>query len=172
MVLDLAASRSPSYQAGSFALFLAAAAIAGAWMFEFAGYAPCPLCLTQRWAYYAGIPVLFAALALVSGGQKRAAVWLFGLAALAFLANAGLGVYHAGAEWKFWPGPETCAGGAQSLSSNAGDLLKQIETTKVIRCDEPAIRIFGLSLAGWNAITSLLIFAAAARAAFAACERV
>jgi disulfide bond formation protein DsbB len=170
MALDLAASRSPAYQSGSFALFLAAAAIIGAWIFEFAGYPPCPLCLTQRWAYYAGIPLLFAALALVSAGHRRAAIWLFALAALAFLANAGLGVYHAGAEWKFWPGPETCAGGAQGLSTNAGDLLKQIETTKVIRCDEPAIRIFGLSLAGWNVITSLLIFAGAARAAFAASE--
>lgn len=167
MALDLPASRSPAYQAGSFALFLAAGAIVGAWIFEFAGYAPCPLCLMQRWAYYAGIPVLFAALALAAGGSRRAAVWLFGLAALAFLANAGLGVYHAGAEWKFWPGPETCAGGVQSLSTNAGDLLKQIETTKVIRCDEPAIRIFGLSLAGWNVITSVLIFAGAVRAALA-----
>jgi disulfide bond formation protein DsbB len=170
MALDLAASRSPAYQAGSFALFLAAGAIAGAWLFEFAGYAPCPLCLTQRWAYYAGVPVLFAALALVSGGNRRAAIWLFGLAALMFLANAGLGVYHAGAEWKFWPGPDTCAGGVQGLSSNAGDLLKQIETTKVIRCDEPAIRIFGLSLAGWNVIASLLIFAGAAQAALAASD--
>lgn len=170
MALDLAASRSPSYQAGSFALFLAAGAIAGAWLFELAGYAPCPLCLTQRWAYYAGVPVLFAALAVVSSGNRRAAIWLFVLAALVFLANAGLGAYHAGAEWKFWPGPDTCAGGAQSLSTNAGDLLKQIETTQVIRCDEPAIRIFGLSLAGWNVIASVLIFACAARAAFAASE--
>lgn len=172
MVIDTPASRSLSYQAGSFALFLAAGAIAGAWMFELAGYAPCPLCLTQRWAYYAGLPVLFAALALVSGGNRQAAVWLFGLTALVFLANAGLGVYHAGAESKFWPGPDTCAGGVQSLSTNAGDLLKQIETTPVIRCDEPAIRIFGLSLAGWNAITSALIAAGAARAAFAASEKV
>jgi disulfide bond formation protein DsbB len=170
MVLDTPASRSLAYQAGSFALFLAAGAIAGAWVFELAGYAPCPLCLTQRWAYYAGVPVLFAALALVSGGNRKAAIWLFVLAALVFLANAGLGVYHAGAEWKFWPGPDTCAGGAQSLSTNAGDLLKQIETTQVIRCDEPAIRIFGLSLAGWNVIASVLIFAGAARAAFAASE--
>ena len=170
MALDLPASRSLSYQAGSFALFLAAGAIIGAWAFEYAGYPPCPLCLMQRWAYYAGIPLLFAALALVSGGNRRAAMWLFGLAALAFLANAGLGTYHAGAEWKFWPGPETCAGGVQGLSTNAGDLLKQIEATPVIRCDEPAIRILGLSLAGWNVITSLLIFAAALRAAFAACE--
>ena len=33
------------------------------------------------------------------------------LVALAFLINAGLGIYHAGVEWKWWPGPTTCAGG-------------------------------------------------------------
>ena len=27
--------------------------IAGAWAFELAGYAPCPLCLQQRWPWYA-----------------------------------------------------------------------------------------------------------------------
>lgn len=169
MATDLPASRTLAYQSGSFALFLAAASILAAWGFEYAGYLPCPLCLEQRWAYYAGIPVLFAALALASGGHRRAAAWLFALAALAFLANAGLGVYHAGAEWKFWPGPSDCTGG-QSLSNDAGALLKQLETVKVIRCDEPAIRIFGLSLAGWNAIASIVIFAASLRAALAVSE--
>ena len=124
----------------------------------------------QRWAYYAGIPVLFSALALVSGGNRRTAMWLFALVALAFLANAGLGVYHAGAEWKYWPGPDTCAGD-QGLSTSAGNLLKEIETTKVIRCDEAALRVFGLSLAGWSAIASMMIFALSLRAAFDAGER-
>lgn len=169
MAAELSASRSLAYSAGSTALFLAAASIAGAWAFEWAGYAPCPLCLMQRWAYYAGIPALFAALTLVSGGSRRSAMWIFALTALAFLANAGLGVYHAGAEWKFWPGPDTCAGG-QDISTAAGGLLKDLETVKVIRCDEPAIRIFGLSLAGWNVIASFVIFAASLRAAFAASE--
>lgn len=163
-----AASRTPAYQAGSFALFLAVGSILGAWAFEYAGYLPCELCLKQRWAYYAGIPLLFAALALVSGGSRRLAMWLFALAALAFLANAGLGVYHAGAEWKFWPGPSACTGAGSGLATDAGGLLQQLETVHVIRCDEPAIRVFGLSLAGWNVIASLLIFFGAVRAAFAA----
>lgn len=170
MATEFPASRTPAYQAGGFALFLAAGSIIGAWIFEYAGYLPCELCLLQRWAYYAGIPLLFAALALVSGGNRRAAMWLFGLAALAFLANAGLGVYHAGAEWKFWPGPTACTGAGAGLATDAGGLLQQLETVHVIRCDEPAIRIFGLSLAGWNVIASFVIFASALRAAFAAGE--
>ena len=169
MARDVPASANLAYQAGSLALFLATASIIGAWIFEYLGYAPCPLCLMQRWSYYAGIPVLFAALVLVSGGSKRAAMWLFALAALAFLANSGLGVYHAGAEWKFWPGPDTCAG-TQGVATAAGNLLQELETTKVIRCDEAALRIFGLSLAGWNAIVSFVVFALALRAGFAASE--
>ena len=79
----------------------------------------------QRYAYYFAIPALFAALALSSGGERNAAMMLFGLVALAFLANAGLGVYHAGAEWKFWPGPDTCAG-AQAVATAAGGLIKEL----------------------------------------------
>ena len=58
----------------------------------------------QRYAYYAAIPLLFVAMALVSE-MPRVAALLFFVVALAFLGNAGLGVYHAGAEWKFWAGP-------------------------------------------------------------------
>ena len=125
MATEMPASRSIAYQAGSVALFLAAASILGAWAFEYAGFAPCHLCLIQRWAYYAGIPALFIALSLLSGGHKRAAGWLFVVTALAFLANSGLGVYQAGAEWKFWPGPDTCAG-TQGLATSAGNLLQQL----------------------------------------------
>lgn len=169
MALDVPISRGLAYQAGSAALFLALASIIGAWIFEVLGYAPCPLCLMQRWSYYAGTPLLFLALTFVSGGNKRTAMWLFALTALAFLANSGLGVYHAGAEWKFWPGPDTCAG-SQGVATAAGNLLQELESAKVIRCDEPALRIFGLSLAGWNAIVSFVVFALSLRAGFAASE--
>ena len=131
------------------------------------GYYPCPLCFMQRYAYYFAVPALFAALALSSGGERNAAMILFGLVGLAFLANAALGVYHAGAEWKFWPGPDTCAG-AQDVATAAGNLIKELETTRVVRCDEASIRILGLSFAGWNAIASLMLAALSARAASAA----
>jgi len=129
------------------------------------GYAPCPLCLEQRWAYYAGIPLLFLALVLSAADRPRLAGVLFLIIAMAFLANAGLGVYHAGAEWKFWPGPDTCAGGA-GVTAGAGGLLKQLEATRVVRCDEPALLVLGLSLAAWNAVVSLGLFLLATKAAF------
>jgi len=162
--------RGIAYQTGSIALALALATILTAWGFQYlGGYAPCPLCLEERYAYYFGVPALFAALALLSGGNRRAAMWIFALVALAFLVNAGVSVYHAGAELKFWPGPDTCTGG-QSISNAAGGLLKELETIKVPRCDEPAVLVFGLSLAAWNVVASLLLFALALRAAFAGSE--
>ncbi len=78
---------------------------------------PCPLCLEERYAYYAGVPVLFAALVLLSAANAAPRPLLFVLVALAFLANAALGAYHAGAEWRFWPGPASCTG-AQAISRN------------------------------------------------------
>jgi len=151
--------RDPAYRLGAATLFTATAIILIALSFEyFGGYRPCPLCLQQRYAYYAGIPLLFGALVLVSMGQKKIAGALFLLVALGFLANAGLGAYHAGVEWKFWPGPDTCSTALEPLGgAGPGGLLKQLETIRVIRCDEAAWRFLGLSFAGWNAVLSLLI---------------
>lgn len=159
--------KSPAYQAGALALVGAVAVIATALAFEYiGGYKPCPLCLQERYAYYASIPALFLALILLGSNQPRAAGAILLLVSLAFLANAMLGTYHAGAEWKFWPGPDTC-GGTGPLTPQAGGLLKQLETVRVIRCDEAPWRMFGLSFAGWNVVTSLLLWITSLQAAFA-----
>ena len=91
----------------------------------------------------------------------------FLLVGAGFLANAGLGTYHAGVEWKFWPGPDTCAGAAQPLSTGGG-LLEDLAATRVIRCDEAPWQFLGLSLAGWNVAASLLLAAGAVSAALKA----
>jgi len=168
------AEYDPAYRAGSLALALALAAIATALGFEhIGGLEPCPLCLQQRYAYYAGIPGLFLALVLVAAEQPRAATLVFFLVSLGFLANTGLGVYHAGIEWKFWPGPDTCSqplGDLKPLPSGGG-LLLDLAKARVVRCDAPAGTFLGLSFAGWNVIGSFLIFVAALQAAFAASSR-
>jgi disulfide bond formation protein DsbB len=118
--------------------------IIGAFIFQWAGYAPCPLCLQQRWAYYAVIP-LSLVIAGISRTNAGVARWGLLLLALILIANSVFGIYHAGAEWKFWPGPDTCGGAL-------GDGLPSLTNDPVVRCDEAAIRILGLSLAGWNAV--------------------
>ncbi|WP_295556875.1 disulfide bond formation protein B [uncultured Hyphomicrobium sp.] len=159
--------RSAAYRYGGLTLFLAAAVILTALAFQYlGGYAPCPLCLMQRYAYYAGIPLLFVAMALVAE-MPRLAGFIFFAVALAFLANAGLAGYHAGVEWKFWPGPDTC-GTALPLPTDASDLLGSLDSIRVPRCDEAAWTFAGLSMAGWNVIASLAAFALALKAAFLA----
>jgi disulfide bond formation protein DsbB len=135
------------------ALLLLVAAVlvlGGAWLFQFAGYAPCPLCLQQRWPWYALIP-LAAVAALASDRMARLLLYL---AAPLMLGSAVFGVYHAGIEWRWWPGPGTCAG---ELSGGLPDLTNE----PVIACEDAAIRILGLSLAGWNAVMSLSLAIAA-----------
>ncbi len=141
-------------------LFLAALAIGGAWFSQLVmGLAPCELCLFQRWPYYVGVPVaaLASILALGSAGRRGDTLaLLLALLALIFLVSAGLGIYHAGVEWGFWPGPTACTGQYVSPASS-DDFLKSLESGPSVRCDQAAIRILGLSLAGWNALVSILI---------------
>lgn len=119
------------------------AVIVGAWVFEWAGYAPCDLCLKQRWGYYAGIPLALALAALNPSWIRPGLALLL----LILIGNAIFGIYHAGVEWKWWDGPTTC--GTGSLSGGLPDLSKP-----AVLCNEAAIRILGLSLAGWNAVIS------------------
>ena len=133
-------------------LIVAFATIAGAWIFEFFGYAPCDLCLKQRWAYYIGVPLVgLTFLAALRGMEAaRAGLWL---AAAIFLGSAVFAAYHAGVEWGFWPGPTGCTGSSASVGS-MDDFMKQLQNVQIVRCDEVALRILGLSLAGWNAAIS------------------
>jgi disulfide bond formation protein DsbB len=158
---------SSAYRPGAVALMGAIGVILVALGFEYlGGFRPCPLCLQQRWAYYAAIPALFAGLILLTSDRPGGAGVLFFLVSLGFLANAALGVYHAGAEWKFWPGPDTC-GVLQPLGGQAGSLLKKLDQVQVVRCDEAPWRMFGLSFAGWNIVTSVLLWITSQAAAFA-----
>ena len=164
-------ANSRAYGWGALTMLGALAVVATAIGFEvLGGFKPCPLCLMQRWAYYGGVPATFAALVLLTIGLPRIAALVMLGVAFVFLANAGLGAYHAGAEWGFWPGPDTCAGGS-SIANSAGDLLKELQTTQVIRCDQAAGRFLGLSFAGWNVLASLGFFASALISAVTAQDR-
>ena len=148
---------------------IAAATLAGAWFFQLVlDIRPCPLCLEQRYAYYLAVPLGFLVAFAASRGAPRPLL-LLGLAilALAALANAWLGGYHAGVEWGFWQGPTDCTGPVGNLGS-AGTLLERLDSVKVIRCDEVQWRFLGLSLAGYNVLISLSMAAIAAWGFFAA----
>jgi disulfide bond formation protein DsbB len=165
-IVKPAQSRSETDPALTAALAIAAIAAAtlmGAWFFQLVlDIRPCPLCLEQRYAYYLAVP-LGALLALAAARDAPRAVLIAGLAvlALAGLANAWLGGYHAGVEWGFWPGPTECTGPVFD-PGKAGSLFDNLDKVKVIRCDEVQWRFLGVSLAGYNVLISLLMAALAA----------
>jgi disulfide bond formation protein DsbB len=144
------------------ALAASAAMLAIAHGFEtFEGLAPCTLCLRQREVYWVAGAVALAAMVLVrlAGGPRLRAA-CDAILGLIFLTGAGVAAYHAGAEWKLWPGPQACssAGGA---GVSAGDMSALLNGAKIKppACDKAAWVFLGLSMAGWNALVSLALAA-------------
>jgi disulfide bond formation protein DsbB len=141
-------------QAAAAVFAITTATILAAWGFELAGYLPCPLCLQQRWAYYAVVPLTGLLLGLLLAESGRGGLVRRGLLLVALIMTAGatLGAYHAGVEWKWWPGPAACAFGG-GLSGGVPDL----DTARAISCDEAQWRFLGLSFAGWNVVVSVAV---------------
>lgn len=163
--ITLEPTRMPIALAALLALGMAAT-VGGALGFEhIGGFIPCALCLEQRTPYYLGIPVAIAALAAAALDAPAAVTRiLFAAAAGLMLYGAGLGVYHSGVEWGFWPGPSGCAGGGETNS--AATLLDDLNATRPPSCDAAAGRFLGLSFAGWNVIASLGLAAIAIKGVF------
>lgn len=144
----------------SIILGVASATIVGALAFQAAGYAPCELCLKERLPYYVGIALAAVTVSIAWRAPSRVAQRCFAPLALLFAGSAAFGAYHAGVEWGWWAGPTDCTGPLTRAGSNA-DFLKQLQSVKVVRCDAVAIRVLGLSLAGWNVVISAALAAVA-----------
>ena len=140
-------------------LFASAALLAGAWAFQIWGeLPPCPMCLQQRWAYYAAIPLCLLVLVLRrSGTAPGVPRWGLALCGLVVFAGCILAGYHAGVEWKWWEGPTTCTGTGNFSAENS--LLPDLGKPAVVPCDEAAWRLFGISLAGYNFLIALALTA-------------
>jgi|SRR6185312_880758 len=139
------------------ALIASIGMLAIAHAFETFGHlAPCTLCLDQRDVYWTAIPVCAAAWAAADiKGFQRVAPWIGWAMMLVFLTGTAIAAYHAGVEWKFWPGPQTCTStGAHASAADVADLLNGAKVSAP-RCDEAAWRFLGVSMAGWNALISL-----------------
>ncbi len=131
--------------AGSAALLL------GALGFQALGYAPCKLCIWQRWPHVAAVVIGALALALRWGILP-----LLGAAAAA--TTGALGVYHTGVEQGWWQGPDTCTS-APIANLTPDQLMEQIMAAPLVRCDDIAWQFLGLSMASWNAILSFALAA-------------
>lgn len=129
---------------GSFAL------LAGAFVFQVIGYAPCKMCLWQRWPH--AVAILLGGLALLIARFQRT---FAALGALAAATTAGIGLYHTGVERDWWDGPASCSGGG---ALNLADPLST-DIAPIVMCDDVVWSLLGLSMASYNALISLALAA-------------
>ena len=149
----LKALGSRAVQASTLAGLTSLVLVAGAHLFQAAGLPPCEMCYWQRWPHYASAAGGLGAAGLaLSGRLSPAGVRPFAIFAAAMLVVSGLiGIFHAGVEWDLWEGPTACAGIGYRPGQVGGDEFR------IIRCDVAAWRLFGISLAGYNALISLAV---------------
>ncbi|MEH3045652.1 disulfide bond formation protein B [Sphingomonas adhaesiva] len=136
------------------ALLIPGALLAGAWAFQLIGHLyPCEMCHWQRWPHYGALA--FAALAFVIGGPRGKATLVAGAAAL--VAVSGLiGVFHAGVEYHWWQGITACTQTVSTAGLSPDQALKDLLAAPIVRCDAAQWTLLGVSLAGWNAVVSLI----------------
>ncbi len=141
------------FQARAIALLLPAALLAGAWGSQLiGGLVPCEMCHWQRWPHYAA--AVAAALAFIVPGRSVKLTLIAGAAAL--IAVSGLiGIFHAGVEYHWWQGITACSTSVSGAGISTDEMLRRILAAPVVRCDAAQWKMFGISLAGYNAIFSL-----------------
>jgi disulfide bond formation protein DsbB len=126
--------------------------------FEIIGHLPpCELCLHQREGYWAALLVGLGGYALARWKPKVGRGLLVLLAAVLALETV-LAAYHAGVEWKWWPGPASCTGvHSGAITAAQMSFLLSGPKVHVVQCDQAAWRLLGLSMAGWNALCALAL---------------
>ncbi len=137
-------------KARALALIVPAILMAGALGSQYiGGLFPCEMCHWQRWPHYAAIALALAAFVAAGGRLSRPLVIL---AALCILVSGLIGLFHAGVEYRWWQGLTRCSA---VPGSGGGDILADIMATPLVQCDQAQWTLFGISLAGWNALFSI-----------------
>lgn len=155
--------------AGAMVATVSAALLGGAFVFQYVfGMAPCELCIMQRWPHGVAILLGLGVVALSLRRPKQAAL-LLAFAGLVYAVSAALGLYHTGVEQHWWASAlEACKTG---IDMSGADLLAQIEASKAVRCDVVPWSLFGISMAGYNAIISAAMAVYGVTAAIAVTRR-
>jgi disulfide bond formation protein DsbB len=133
------------------AVVLGAALLSQYW----GGLAPCELCLLQRWPWAVAITISLVALLV---GGRPALPWVALVLAIVFASGIAFAFYHVGVEQKWFAGPSACTAGA-SGAMTLEQMKQQILGTAPVLCDRVQWSLFGVSLAGWNLLASLVMTA-------------
>jgi disulfide bond formation protein DsbB len=119
------------------------------------GLAPCELCLLQRWPWRVAIVLAVAAWL---AGDRVSLSWAALVFVLVFFVSAGLGFYHLGVEQHWFAGPTACTATGPTATT-VDELRRQLLAAPLVMCDRVQWALFGVSLAGWNLIASLMLAA-------------
>jgi disulfide bond formation protein DsbB len=146
--------RQPTRAFTAFVLAASAVVLGGALLSQYVGgLAPCELCLLQRWPWGTAIVISFIATTV---GSRPALPWVALLLAVVFVVSSGFAFYHVGVEQHWVTGPTACSGAA-TAADTVEALKAQILHQQPVRCDEPAWLLWGISMAGWNLLASLVM---------------
>jgi len=141
-----------------FILLVTVAILSSAYSAQYiGGLRPCILCLYERIPWFITGALMLVTILMQFSGPARRSILL--VAALVMLAGAGLGGYHVGVEQEIFQPPTTCS--ATTTPNSLSELKALLQTTMPPRCDEISWQLFGISLAGFNAIASFAMALAA-----------
>ena len=133
-------------------IVLSFVALSFAYFVEFVlGHEPCNLCKIERIPYIGSI-ILISFLIFTNKWEKI----ILSIILLLFIFGSVTSIYHVGIEQGFFRESLICELGLNTNIQNANDLLKSLEKTP-ISCKDVTFRIFGLSLATFNAFLSIVI---------------
>ena len=151
---DLSAPRTSAL----FLLLASVGSLLAAFFFQYViGLQPCILCIWQRWPY--AIVIVLAALTLATVRSARLKAALLALCGVALLIGGGIAVFHVGVEQHWWTGTPGC--GVPATANSLEEMRAQIMAAPVVRCDQVAWSLFGISMAGYNILISLALAAVA-----------
>jgi disulfide bond formation protein DsbB len=143
-------------QTAIFLLTASAALLIGALGFQYiGGLAPCVLCWWQRYAHIATIVIAAGGVA-TARAQPRLAWGLVALAGISLLVGTAIAGFHVGVEQHWWQGTAEC-GSSTSGASGIEELRARLLNQPIVRCDEIAWSLFGISMAGYNLLASLVL---------------
>jgi disulfide bond formation protein DsbB len=135
-------------------------------------YPPCELCWQQRWIYVgtaaiAALSWIWALLRRPPGTPLPAAVLIM----LGFAYETWAATYHAGVELKWWRGPTHCTGGGGHVDMSDIQKLLHHGVVHAPMCDVALWKLFGVSMAGWNAVAAAILTLVSAAAVLEARSR-
>lgn len=154
-------TRSPDFEAGLVFVGLLAASVlilGAAFAFQLiGGLQPCELCIWQRYPYAIVTGLSGVGIGLARAGvARRTLALLLLLCAATFLADAAIALFHVGVEQKWWQGTSACVAQLSGVTSME-DFRERLLAAPVVRCDEAAWSLFGLSMAGYNMLLALAL---------------